>query len=80
MTRKTIATIAGAFAAGVFVAAAPTVLGHGPGVDVAWPSHHAAGHTEAGCDAAMTLDLADHMTDHDTGWMADMMSGLGVER
>ncbi|HSL98239.1 MAG TPA: hypothetical protein VK831_06670 [Candidatus Deferrimicrobiaceae bacterium] len=82
MTRKTIATIAGAFAAGVFIAAAPNALGHGPGLDTERAPMMACDEDEmsehmSGADGHMS---GGHMLGATGGWMTDMMRGAGGMR
>lgn len=94
MSSRVVAAIAAAFAAGVFVAAAPTVLGHGPGADQGRGSMHAdswadrADHMADGCEQEEMLEhmaaAGSHMSGgHMSGggdWMTDMMSSAGAPR
>jgi len=87
MSKKVAAAIAGAFAAGVFVAAAPSAMGHGPGVDRDHGPMWADGRADHMAGACEQDEMFDHMSgagSHMSGvegdWMIDMMSGGGSRR
>jgi hypothetical protein len=91
MSNRVVAAIAAAFAAGVFVAAAPNVLGHGPGPDQDRGSVHAEGWADHMAGACEEDEMSEHgdmfeeMLEHMSGGDGHMsgadghMSGAGAD-